>query len=151
MTDESASPASPPPDARPFVVAFVGFVIVAVLAFFLLREDGDLEVLRPDAVRSVDDDTVTAVVDSLPGCTQIARSQVDVSDSETVFVELVVRTDDDCADPASPAAVQIDLPQPLAGRRVVPGVGRVEIACEAAPLPGRDSAVGSGWRCAPEG
>lgn len=124
-TDDSDGATS----AVPFVVAAVGFVIVAVLAFVYLREDDELEILRPDAIEAIDDRTVRAVVDDVPTCDVVERAQVDLSDNETVFVELVVRPGTDCSRSTGPVVAEITVPRPIDGRRIAPGVGRVEIAC----------------------
>ena len=120
-----------PSDARPFVIALVGFLIVAVAAFFFLREDAELHVFPPDAVERLDDDTVRATGLFGP-CEAIERAQVDFDD-DTVFVELVARDlgdcdcDDDCAE--SEYELRILLPEPIDGRRLVPGIGRLELPC----------------------
>ncbi len=129
-----------PPDARPFVVALIGFVIVAVAAFVFLREDGDLRAIQPDEVSVVDGETVRATGLFGP-CEQIERAQVD-SDDDTVFVEVVAGALDgcDCTDDCSEESydLEISLPEPIGDRRVVPGVGRVELPCD------------SSGRCGPE-
>ena len=119
-----------PADARPFVIALVGFVIVAVAAFFFLREDGDLRVVLPDSVSRIDDRTVRVEVSGLAPCSEIVRVQVDATEDDTVFVEAVVRDGDDtCGDAGPPGAVIAELPEPIGDRRVIPGVGRVHVPC----------------------
>lgn len=122
------------PDARPFVVAFIGFVIVAVVAFVYLREDDDLEIVRPDRVQVIDDETIRFVVLVPSSCSEVERVQVDLSDGQRVFVEAIVDLSD-CADqPSDPDGdrreLTVELPQPIDDRQVVPGVGRVELPCD---------------------
>ena len=121
-----------PPDARPFVVALIGFVIVAVAAFFFLKEDDDLTIVRPERVAVLDDTTIRFSVAVPSSCGVVDRAQVDVSDSERVFVEAIVdlsacaggdQTDD-------LTQLTVTLPQPVDDRQVVPGVGRVELPCD---------------------
>lgn len=120
-----------PADARPFVVAFVGFVIVAALAFFFLREDGDLSIVRPVRVAVVDDTTARFAIPVPEDCAEVVRVQVDLSDSQRVFVEAIV---DDSGCGGGPDVVETELtvllPQPIDDRQVVPGVGRVELPCD---------------------
>lgn len=129
-----------PPDARPFVVALIGFVIVAVAAYVFLREDAGLRVIQPDEVSVVDDETVRATGMFGP-CERIERAQVD-RDDDTLFVEVLAGPlegcdcDGDCSEESFD--VLIALPEPLDERRVVPGVGRVELPCD------------SSGRCGPE-
>lgn len=121
-----------PPDARPFVVAFIGFVIVAVAAFFFLKEDDDLTIARPERVAVIDDTTIRFSIPVPSSCGVVDRAQADVSDSERVFVEAIVdlsacaggdQTDD-------LTQLTVTLPQPIDDRQVVPGVGRVELPCD---------------------
>lgn len=128
-----------PPNAVPFVVALVAFVIVATLAFFFLREDDDLSIVRPERVAIVDDETVQFVVPVPSSCGTVERAQVDVSDSERIFVEVIVE-DADCGpeQTADETELTVTLPQPIGDRQVVPGVGRVELPCD------------SSGRCGPE-
>ena len=121
------------PVARPFVVAFVGFVIVAVVAFFFLREDEDLTVVRPDTVRVLGvagDNAVELTADERPACERVERVQVD-SDDDTIFLELIVREIDGCeSDALGPVTVTVILPEAIDDRRVVAGVGRRHIPCD---------------------
>ncbi len=120
-----------PANALPFVVALVGFLIVAALAFFFLREDESLRAFQPEEVSIVDDTTVQATGIFGP-CERIVRAQVD-SDDDTVFVELIAGdlSDCDCNDDCSQESYSLDivLPDPIEDRRVVPGVGRRELPC----------------------
>ncbi len=117
-----------PPDARPFVVALVGFVIVATLAFFFLREnDADLELVRPDALQRVEDNAVETTIE-VDHCGALERAQVDQTDDDIVFVEIVVQRN---VEPCSMSFdVTVVLPEPIDGRRVVGGVGRRELPCD---------------------
>ncbi len=121
-----------PSNPLPFVVALVGFLIVATLAFLFLRDDGSLQAFQPDEVTVIDDETV--VVTGLFGpCKRIERAQID-SDDDTVFVELVAGDlgDCDCNDDCSEEAYELEivLPEPVDDRRVVPGVGRRQLPCD---------------------
>ena len=122
-----------PHDARPFVVALVGFVIVAVAAFFFLREDDDLTVVRPDSLSLLavaGDNVVELTAEGRPACEQVERVQVD-SDDDTIFLELVVKETDGCESNAvGPLTVTVTLPEAVDDRRVVPGVGRRHIPCD---------------------
>ena len=120
-----------PPDARPFVVAFIGFVIVAVAAFFFLKEDDDLTIARPERVAVIDDTTIrfSLPVPSSGGVVDRAQATVLLT---SVFVEAIVdlsacaggdQTDD-------LTQLTVTLPQPIDDRQVVPGVGRVELPCD---------------------
>ncbi len=121
-----------PHNAVPFVVALIGFVVVAVLAFVFLREDASLRAFQPDDVRIVDDATVLATGLFGP-CATIERAQVDFDD-DTVFVELIARDlpgcdcDDDCSEEAY--ELEVVLTEPVGDRRVVPGIGRIELPCD---------------------
>ena len=119
-----------PADARPFIVAFIGFVIVAVAAFYFLREDGDLSIVRPVRVAVVDDTTVRFAIPVPEDCADVVRVQVDLSDSERVFVEAIVDDSGCSGGPEVEVDLQVLLPQPIDGRRRAPPVGRVEIPCD---------------------
>jgi len=77
----------------PFVVALVGFAVVAVLAFVFLRADDEGVLVRPDRLSEVDEDTIRAVAIGQPDCGMVERAQVDLGESE-IFVELVVVGDE---------------------------------------------------------
>lgn len=116
-----------PTNALPFVVALIGFVIVAALAFVFLRaDDAALELVQPDDLRRVGDNAVAAEV-TLDHCGALERAQVDQTDDDVVFVEVVVRRN---VEPCSMAFdVTIVLPEPIDGRRIVGGVGRLQLPC----------------------
>ena len=125
--DDSDGPGEP--SAMPFVVALVGVAIVAVLAFVYLREDPG-ELLRPDRITAIDDDTVRAVAADRPGCERVLRAQVDMAE-EAVFIEFVAETADDCADDApGPLDAEVTLPEPIGDRPLRAGVGRFRIPCQ---------------------
>ena len=123
--DDFEGPGGPNP--VPFLVAFVGFVVVAVLAFVYLREDPG-QLLRPERVTAVDDDTVRAVAADRPACERVLRAQVDMAE-EAVFLEFVVEDDGDCAGDRAPFAAEVTLPEPIDDRPLRPGVGRFQIPC----------------------
>lgn len=145
MTD---APDEPGPDRAtqlspvPFVVALVGFVIVAVLALVFLRADNSGELVRPDRLDAVGDATVRAVAFERPPCEEVLRAQVDMAD-EAVFVELVVDEVDgqDCASGLVDVEAEIDLPDAIGDRPLRAGVGRTQLPCTGA---------GTQVRCAPE-
>ena len=118
----------------PFLVALAAFAVVAVLAFVFLRADDDLTTVRPDRVEALDvatDDFVEAVARDRPGCERLERAQVDL-DRETIFVELVVTADEGCVEaPEQDLVATLELPEPIDGRRVVPGLGRFRLPCDA--------------------
>lgn len=117
-------------DARPFAVAAVIFVILAVVALVFLRDDSDLVVVHPDTFERIDDTTVHAVASAYDstGCEVIERVQIGLDD-DTVFVEFVVATTDACVGGAPELAATITLPEPLDERRLVGGAGRRELPC----------------------
>lgn len=111
----------------PFVVALVGFVIVAVLAFVFLRADDEGRLVRPDRLDVVDDDTIRVVAAGEPACLTVDRAQVDLGEG-TVHVELVVTGEGDCDDAADVVA-EITLPEPVGDRTLLAGVGRLRLPC----------------------
>lgn len=140
-------PPPPGPDRMsplPFVVALVSFVVIAVLAIVFLRPDDEGQLVRPDRLAAVDDDTIRAVAIDRPRCLTVDRAQVDLGET-TVHVELVV-VDDACGDATDRDTVdlvaEITLPEPVGDRRVLAGVGRLELPC---------SGQGSTVTCAPAG
>jgi len=122
----------PPPrqvSPVPFVVALVGFVVVAGLAFAFLRSDDEGRLVRPDRLTETGPDTVRATVLDQPGCGRVARAQVDLSETE-VRIELVaVDAEGPCSDLAVDLVAEITLPEPIDGRRLLPGVGRLQLPC----------------------
>ena len=124
-----------PPSVNPlpFLLALGAFAVVAVLAFVYLRADDDLTTVRPDRVEALDagtDDLVEAVARDRPGCERLERAQVDL-DRDTIFVELVVTDIEGCADaPDRDMVATLELPEPIDGRRVVPGLGRFRLPCD---------------------
>lgn len=117
-------------DARPFAVAAVIFVVIAVVALVFLRDDDGLVVVHPDRFERIDDTTVRAVASTYEttGCEVIERVQVGLDD-DTVFVEFVVATTDACVGGAPELAATITLPEPHDERRLVGGAGRRELPC----------------------
>lgn len=114
----------------PFVIAVVVFVVVAVLAFVFLREDGSERLLRPDAFDVVGEETLETTIGGGDGCVELLRAQVDTSDDDRVFVELVVEDTECEAGGDDGRLVTIVLPEPIDDRRVLGGVGRVELPCD---------------------
>lgn len=130
----------PPPSAVPFVVALVLVAVLAGLAFVFLRSDDAGELVRPERLTAVDDDTVQATALDLPTCWRIERAQVDYDD-DRVFVELVALSACGEGEERARADVvaEVDLPRPLEDRRLVAGVGRTRLPC---------TGDGTGVRCA---
>lgn len=115
--------------AVPFVVALVGFVVVAVLAYTFLRSDDDGRLVHPDRLTAVDDDTIRATALGVPGCARVERAQVDLTGDE-VLVELVtVDVEGPCSDVAVDVVAEITLPEPLDERPLRAGVGRTRLPC----------------------
>lgn len=118
-----------PPNPLPFLVALVGFVVIAVLAFVYLRPDDEGELVRTDRLTIVADDTIRAVAPERSTCERISRAQVDLAE-EAIFVELVVqRAGEDCRGGVTTLEAEITLPEPVADRDLRPGIGRFEIPC----------------------
>ncbi len=123
------SGARPQLSPLPFLVALVGFLVLATLAFVFLRSDDEGRLVRPDRLTATGDDTVRATVLDQPGCGRIERAQVDLTETE-VFVELVaVDAEGPCSDVTVDLVAQITLPEPIDGRRLLSGVGRLRIPC----------------------
>lgn len=130
------APDEPGPDRSnqvspvPFVIALVGFVIVAVLALVFLRPDNSGQLVRPDRLDAIDDDTVRAVALDRSPCEVVRRAQVDMAD-EAVFVELVVDEveGDVCAAQVVDVEAEIDLPDAIGDRPLRAGVGRTQLPC----------------------
>lgn len=145
MSDAPPTP-DPGPDqppaqlsATPFLVALVLFVLVAGWAFVSLRDDAGLDLVRPAGFETLGDDSFRVVGEPPDdACAELTRVQVDLAEDK-IFVELVVHPVDECASPTIVATVT--LPQPIDGRRLVAGAGRLQLPCE------RDGASG-GWTCA---
>ena len=125
----------------PFVVALVGFLVLAALAFAFLRGDDEGRLVRPDRLTEVDDDTIRVVAAAQPDCGTVERAQVDLGE-DRVFVELVVVDADDCPDATVDIVADITVPEPVGDRELVAGVGRLRLPCT-----GERSAV----TCAPAG
>jgi hypothetical protein len=113
----------------PFVVALVGFVIVAVLAFVFLRAGNEGRLVRPDRLTVVDDATIRVVASQQPDCGTVERAQVDLAE-DRVFVELVVvDADGTCPGATVDIVADITLPEPVGDRSLVAGVGRLRLPC----------------------
>ncbi len=119
-----------PSNPLPFVVALVAFLVVATLAFFFLRENDDFTIVRPERIGVIGPETLRFAV-AVPTCGIVERAQVDLSDTQRIFVEVIVdqsgcrgdQTDDQ-------TQLTVTLPQAIDGRQVVPGIGRVELPCD---------------------
>lgn len=103
------------------------FVVAATAAAVFLRQDAGLRVVRSNDLTRVAADVVEIRVPAEPACDVVERAQVDVDD-ETVFIELVVRDGGRC-EQVRDLLVSIELPVPLADRRLLPGAGRTELPC----------------------
>ena len=113
----------------PFLIALAGFIVTAVLAFVYLRPDDDGELVRPERLTVVDDDTIRAVAPDRSTCERISRAQVDLAE-DAIFVEFVVQRDEqDCRGGLTALEAEITIPEPVADRDLRPGVGRLEIPC----------------------
>lgn len=119
-----------PPSAVPFVVALVLVAVVGGLAFVFLRADDSGELVRPERLAAVDEDTVRATAFALPTCWRIDRAQVDLDD-DRVFLELVAvpRCSDGGDERVADVVAEVDLPRPIGDRRLVAGVGRTRLPC----------------------
>ncbi|WP_436796248.1 hypothetical protein [Actinospongicola halichondriae] len=128
-----------PHNAMPFVVALVGFLIVAVLAFVFLREDDPGRLVRPDGVSVIGDDTIRLTVDG-----PFRKPYADVIKvgyalgEDDVFVEMVLDEydcpdDTDCGASTESLTVDVVLPEPIDGRDVGPGTGRTLVDCDRDP------------------
>ena len=113
----------------PFVAALVVVTIAVVVGYLFLRPDDSGELLRPDRLEVVDDDTIRAIAFDRSPCERILRAQVDM-DVDAVFVELVVdRGDEPCTQVVEPIQAEITLPEPVEGRQLRAGIGRFGIPC----------------------
>ena len=128
----------------PFVVALVGFVVLATLAFVFLRDDDEGRLVRPDRLSVIDEDTIRATALGVPGCARVERAQVDRSENE-ILVELVtVDVEGQCSDVAVDVVAEITLPQPVGDRTLRPGVGRTQLPCT-----GQGTGHGTSLTCGP--
>ena len=125
VQDPTPRPLSP----VPFLVALVGFVVVAVLAFVFLRSDDEGRLVRPDRLTPIDEDTIRATALEQPGCGRVDRAQVDLSETEVRVELVVVDAEGPCSDVAVDLVAEITLPEPVDERRLLPGVGRVQLPC----------------------
>lgn len=115
--------------ATPFLVALVGFVVLATLAFVFLRPDDEGRLVRPDRLTPTGDDSFRVTALDQPGCGRIERAQVDLAEDE-VFVELVaVDAEGPCSDVSVDLVAEITLPEPIGERRLLAGVGRLRLPC----------------------
>lgn len=118
-----------PPNPVPFLIALAGFLVLAVLAFVYLREDRSSELVRPDRLSVVDDDTIRAVALERSPCERITRVQVDLAE-DAIFVEFVVEERGGaCTEVLAPLEAEVTLPEPVDDRDLRPGVGRLQIPC----------------------
>ncbi len=126
----------------PFVIALVGFLIVAVLAFVYLRDDEAGRLASPDSIQVVGPDTVRLRYDGpFPdGYADISQVGYAMGD-DVIYVELVI--DDhgcpdgtDCGAPTDSVTADLVLPEPVAGRDVRHGTGRTLADCDrSTPVP----------------
>jgi hypothetical protein len=113
----------------PFLIALVGFVVIAVLAFVFLRTDDEGRLVRPDRLTPLAEDTIRVTALDEPGCGHVDRAQVDLSET-AVRVELVViDAEGPCSDVAVDLVAEITLPEPIDDRELLPGVGRIHLPC----------------------
>lgn len=113
----------------PFLVALVGFLVLATFAFVFLRADDEGRLVRPDRLRATDDDTLRVTALDESGCSRIERAQVDLGGSE-VLVELVaVEVEGPCSDATVDLVAEITLPEPIGDRALRAGVGRLRLPC----------------------
>jgi hypothetical protein len=131
----------------PFVVAVVGFVVIAALAFVFLRADDDGRLVRPDRFQVLDADTITATALGQPGCGRVERAQVDLADTEVLVELVVVDVEGPCSDVTVDLVVEITLPEPVGDRAVRAGVGRSRLPCTG----GGDPASSAPVTCGPTG
>jgi hypothetical protein len=138
----SVAPEEPPALSGswlPVVVALVLVLVVGGLAFAFLRPDDEGELVRPDRLTALDEDTIRVVARDHPACGTVDRAQVDLAD-EGIFVELVVvGADGPCPDVVGDLVAEIDLPEPIGDRRLIGGVGRTPLPC---------TGTGTDLRCA---
>ncbi len=130
-SDADAEDGPPQLSRTPLLVALVLVATVIVAAAVFLRADDEGELLRPDRLTAVDDDRIRAVALEQPSCVVLRRAQVDLGQS-TIYVELVVSDlEPTCPDPDADLIVDITLPEPIDDRRLIAGVGRLQLPCEA--------------------
>ena len=113
----------------PFVVALVGVIVVATLAFVFLRAEDDGRLVRPDRLQAIDEDTISATALGQPGCGRIDRAQVDLSDTEVLVELVVVDVEGPCSDVTVDLVAEITLPEPVGDRALRSGVGRTRLPC----------------------
>ena len=113
----------------PFLVALVGFVVIAALAFAFLRTDDEGRLVRPDRLTPLGDDTIRATALEEPGCGRVERAQVDLSETAVRVELVVVDAEGPCSDVAVDLVAEITLPEPIEDRELLPGVGRVQLPC----------------------
>jgi hypothetical protein len=113
----------------PFVVALVGVVVIATLAFVFLRADDEGRLVRPDRFQVLDADTVSATALAQPGCGRVERAQVDLADTEVLVELVVVDVEGPCSDVTVDLVAEITLPEPIGDRTVRAGVGRTLLPC----------------------
>ena len=120
----------PSPTPLPFVVAVGLFVAIAILAFVFLREDSAERIVRPHQINRLDDRTVALVLDSTRLCAEVIRVQVDLVD-DAVYLEAIV-DDSTCAPDETGTGQVLDvvLPESIDDRRLLPGVGRLQLPCD---------------------
>jgi hypothetical protein len=125
LPDDDGPRASPVPIA----IALAVVVVVGVLSWAFLRTGDEGELVRPDRLVAVDDDTVRATALALPACREISRAQVDL-DANRVFLELVAVEVEGCdLQGVVDVVAEVTLPEPLGDRRLVAGVGRLHLPC----------------------
>ena len=133
MTDPGNIRNTTPPDPKPFVIAFIGFVVVAVLAYVFLRDDSPGRLVEPDRIDVVGDDTIRVrYAGPFPeGDAEVLQIGYALGD-DVVFVELVI-VDRPCAGecPEGPRVLdaRLVLPEPVGDREVRTGTGRVLADC----------------------
>ena len=128
LDDEPAPDGPDQLSPLPFVVALVGFLVVAVVAFLFLRPDDEGRLVRPDRLSVVDDATIRAVAIGRPTCEVVDRAQADLGE-DTVYLELVVTEAGSCDEGTVDVVVEVTLPEPVGERRLVAGVGRLQLPC----------------------
>ena len=122
MPDRQLSPV-------PFVVALVGFVVIASLAFVFLRADDDGRLVWPDRFQVLDAETIRATALEQPGCGRVERAQVDLVETEVLVELVVIDIEGPCSDVTVDVVAEITLPEPVGDRAVRAGVGRSRLPC----------------------
>lgn len=119
-----------PLNPAPMVAALVVVGVLVALGYVFLRPDNSGHLVRPDDLRTVDDDTIRVVAFDRPVCEEVLRAQVDMGE-EAVFVELVAdeRPGSPCGEETLTIEAEIDLPRPIDDRPLRAGVGRFQIPC----------------------